>query len=928
MVDVFLSYKSDDRLAADDIVAGLTAEGLSVWWDQSLQPGKDYRESIERELNAASCVLVLWTTGSVHAKDGKWVRQEAEAADARDAYVPVAVDDVLPPLGLRHVQLSSLVDWHGDRTDPRWIALVEVLRARIDGREPDQALTSKGVESAASLVRGRVPLLLLALGLAILMAAVSVNFTPRAALGVVGGAMIAYATAHVLLARGRKDLAVRRLLRRMLASSKIAYFANALIWFAAAGAVAWPAIVPYFQWSSSIVVVDERLRPVADAVVTVELPGTRPQTLELSASGEASYRYLRWGPQRGQIRITGAGGEYTYAITRREGERFSVSTLRVWSGEELFRVAHYNAEELSIDMLQRGKIPTEVSQLFPNIIGVVRNETWREAEEFLAGYGPMSQADGELGGVTYRKPDTTTEATVDIAKYRATEFDVLRWARAAELSVESQGYLLGQVFRPQANSLLDSSYMAIVGGNLYYLSGEATQLDEVTTARLSETGIFRRDEAEQSDPGKYSVWIARNLDSVSLGELLSGDVVFEGQKYFDDVIDRTYLGYFQRKGTPRGLLWGVYQLTRTVDSRTGMGFGDQDCGDDGEGSVAVWHDRITIFGPQPELLVTIVENATAEDIRISDLSYQLDNQPIIRRETDASTKQELRLPDPLPGGVLRPGEAIIIPRKLRFRAVKNPTRQLFTSARAESVASLSISAADFPENAFEGQDMDWDDANDLPSISIGPSESRVYRIRHSQLYSRAGTNDDEDREFADERYVAGPSVHSLKIGVNGVSIPTRDDASGKMVIFGDQSWGSCPFVFANTIYNKSYEVRGTVLTRQIGAESEGRTTMRLGRGITAIQIRELEPEVTKINSVQLRIYGPSGRTRYAQSRDPRLRAKDDRYVTLKRGDTLQLDFSDWPAAQESAEIEIVGYYTPLPARHRDLLAMRLSEFGR
>lgn len=928
MVDVFLSYRSDDRLAADDIVAVLAAEGLSVWWDQSLQPGKNWRESIERELNAASCVLVLWTTGSVHAKDGKWVRQEAEAADARDAYVPVAVDDVLPPLGLRHVQLSSLVDWHGDRADPRWIALVEVLRARIDGREPDQALTSKGVESAASLVRGRVPLLLLALGLAILMAAVSVNFGLRAALGVAGGAVIAYATAHVLLARGRKDLAVRRLLRRMLASSKVAYIANALIWSAGAGAVAWPAIVPYFQWSSSIVVVDERLRPVVDAVVTVELLGTRPQTLQLSASGEASYRYLRWGPQSGQIRITGAGGEHIYALSRRQGERFSASTLRVWSGAELFRVAHYNAEELSIDMLQRGKIPAEVSQLFPNIIGVVKNETWRETEEFLAGYGPMSQADGDLGGVTYRKPDTTTETTLNIAEYRATEFDVLRWARAAELSVESQDYQLGQVFRPQANSLLDSSYMAIVSGNLFYdHSGEAMLLDAVTTARLSGTGILRRDETDQSDAGKYSVTIARNLDSVSLGEILSGDVVFEGRKYFGDVIDQTYLGYFQRKGAPRGLLWGIYQLTRTGDE-SGKGSSDEDCGEDGESYVTVWHDRITIFGPQPELLVTIVENATTEDIRISDLSYQLDNQPTIRRETDASTMQELRLSDPLPGGVLRPGEAIIVPRKLSFRSVKNPTRQLFTSARAESVASLSVSAADLPENAFERQDLDSDDANDFPSISIGPSESRVYRIGHSQLYSRAGTNDDEDKEFADERYVAGPSVHSLNIGVNGVSIPTRDDASGKMVIFGDQFWGSCPFVFASTIHNKSYEVRGTVLTRQIGAESEGRTTMRLGRGITAIQIRELEPEVTQINSVQLRIYGPSGRTRYAQSRDPRLRAKDGRYVTLKRGDTLQLDFSDWPAAQESAEIEIVGYYTPLPARHRDLLAMRLSEFGR
>lgn len=130
--DVFLSYKAEDRARLKPLVEALEAEGFTVWWDARIGGGTNWHEDIEQHLDAAKCVLVAWSKRSV-GHDGHFVRDEARRAQRRNAYVPVCLDPVEPPLGFGEIQALMLKGWKGDRGDPRFQAVADAVRGHVSG---------------------------------------------------------------------------------------------------------------------------------------------------------------------------------------------------------------------------------------------------------------------------------------------------------------------------------------------------------------------------------------------------------------------------------------------------------------------------------------------------------------------------------------------------------------------------------------------------------------------------------------------------------------------------------------------------------------------------------------------------------------------------------------------------------------------------
>src|SRR5262245_50697420 len=112
VADVFVSYASVDRERARALSEVLADRGLSVWWDRTIAPGRVFDEVIQEELNAAKCVVVLWSPASVKSN---WVKTEAAEAAARGILVPVSVQDVALPIEFKRIQAANLTDWHGER---------------------------------------------------------------------------------------------------------------------------------------------------------------------------------------------------------------------------------------------------------------------------------------------------------------------------------------------------------------------------------------------------------------------------------------------------------------------------------------------------------------------------------------------------------------------------------------------------------------------------------------------------------------------------------------------------------------------------------------------------------------------------------------------------------------------------------------------
>jgi TolB-like protein/tetratricopeptide (TPR) repeat protein len=132
--DLFVSYKAEDRTRLRPLIAALEAEGFTVWWDTHIGGGAHWREDIQEHLEAAKCVIVVWSKRSV-GPEGDFVRDEATRARKRGAYLPVRLDAVEPPLGFGEVQAISLKGWKGNRSDPRFQTVAEAVRRRIAGED-------------------------------------------------------------------------------------------------------------------------------------------------------------------------------------------------------------------------------------------------------------------------------------------------------------------------------------------------------------------------------------------------------------------------------------------------------------------------------------------------------------------------------------------------------------------------------------------------------------------------------------------------------------------------------------------------------------------------------------------------------------------------------------------------------------------------
>jgi HEAT repeat protein len=104
---VFISYAWEDRPAVAQLVAGLKAEGLSVWFDEDrLKPGDNYDPKIEQYISRdCSCLVAVISQNTERQPCGYFRREWSLAVERSKSFyhelrfiVPVIVDDTAKPV--------------------------------------------------------------------------------------------------------------------------------------------------------------------------------------------------------------------------------------------------------------------------------------------------------------------------------------------------------------------------------------------------------------------------------------------------------------------------------------------------------------------------------------------------------------------------------------------------------------------------------------------------------------------------------------------------------------------------------------------------------------------------------------------------------------------------------------------------------------
>jgi adenylate cyclase len=132
LADVFISYARADEAIARRVAKGLEASGFDVWWDAEIPAHRAYSEVIERNLEEAKAVVVLWSKA---ASASQWVRAEADFARNAGKLVQAQVDGTMPHMPFNQIQCADLKGWRGNEKHAGWAKLKGSVGALVSGDE-------------------------------------------------------------------------------------------------------------------------------------------------------------------------------------------------------------------------------------------------------------------------------------------------------------------------------------------------------------------------------------------------------------------------------------------------------------------------------------------------------------------------------------------------------------------------------------------------------------------------------------------------------------------------------------------------------------------------------------------------------------------------------------------------------------------------
>lgn len=138
MADIFLSYTSSDRPRAERLKAWFEEAGWSVWIDRDISLGEDWAHRIQKELESARLVVVLW---GAEARRSEWVQREAIAAQQSDRLVQVHATGLPLLAPFDTIQAVRMQSWSSESGHSERVKLLGTIARRLGTTLPTHLST-------------------------------------------------------------------------------------------------------------------------------------------------------------------------------------------------------------------------------------------------------------------------------------------------------------------------------------------------------------------------------------------------------------------------------------------------------------------------------------------------------------------------------------------------------------------------------------------------------------------------------------------------------------------------------------------------------------------------------------------------------------------------------------------------------------------
>jgi hypothetical protein len=121
---VFISFKTEERDTASKFRLKLVSLGYKVWWAEDLQCGQEWHGEIDKAIEEAGAIIVLWSFKSYRSP---WVKHEASEAMAKNVYAPVRIEMLNIESPFSRIQATDIVNWDGEQNHPGFENLLHRL---------------------------------------------------------------------------------------------------------------------------------------------------------------------------------------------------------------------------------------------------------------------------------------------------------------------------------------------------------------------------------------------------------------------------------------------------------------------------------------------------------------------------------------------------------------------------------------------------------------------------------------------------------------------------------------------------------------------------------------------------------------------------------------------------------------------------------